>query len=233
MNHLKRAYNIANGIKVGPLQSTEIRGHLRKTGKYKNLHKLTADHFRDAARDANEQKNPLDIFHKTITRMTNEDHNMSIVEEFKSWLVEGEHWDKVRRNNDVEIQNAKQYAEQMLDQHGDDETVQKLCAVIMKLNPTSSEHQEQILDAMKQLEDYASEQIGHKTIKDKSKDVKESTNSDRIPNDVVNAMIRHPNKEYQKIGMMLKRPKQDPEHQAKARDLVKSGEVKVTRWDRR
>ncbi len=91
-----------------------------------------------------------------------------ILEHYKTWL-EGEHWDKVKRNNDVEIQNAQQYAEQMLDQHGDDEQVQKLCAAIMKLNPTDKAHQEQILDAAQQLNDYVSKNVGHETLKDKSK----------------------------------------------------------------
>ena len=97
----------------------------------------------------------------------------NILEQYTQWLSESEHWDKVRSGSDVKIQQAQQYAQQMLDQHGDDETVQKLCAPIMKLNPNSAEHQEQILDAAKQLEDYASEQIGHEPVDDKKPAAKE------------------------------------------------------------
>jgi len=82
-------------------------------------------------------------------------------------LNEGEHWDKVRRSNTTEIQNAQQYAQQMVQDHGDDETVQKLAAVILKLNPNNKEHQDQILDAAKQLDDYVAQQVGHEPTKEK------------------------------------------------------------------
>ena len=87
---------------------------------------------------------------------------MTIFEEYKQWLEEGEHWDKVRRNNENEVTNAQNYAKQMVDQHGDDEKVQKLASAILKLNPNSREHQDHILDANQQLNDYVAKQIGHK-----------------------------------------------------------------------
>lgn len=91
------------------------------------------------------------------------------LDEAQSSLSEGEHWDKVRRSNTAEIQNAQNYAQQMIQDHGDDETVQKLAAVILKLNPNSNEHQEQILDAAKQLDDYVAQQVGHKPADDEKK----------------------------------------------------------------
>lgn len=105
---------------------------------------------------------------KEYTTWLRESNNIDL-DETQSHLSEGEHWDKVRRSNTTEIQNAQNYAQQMIQDHGDDETVQKLAAVILKLNPNSNEHQEQILDAAKQLDDYVAQQVGHKPADDEKK----------------------------------------------------------------
>jgi hypothetical protein len=152
---------------------------------------------------------------------------MNLLEEYHQWLSEGEHWDKVRRNNDTEIQNAQQYAQQMLDQHGDDETVQKLSAAILKLNPNSKEHQDQILDAAEQLNDYVAQQVGHKPKDDKGKKPVKESYEDVLPYAKSLQASDQP-EDIQRLARKAMNPKNTEAHD-ELLDYVKTYKVKRNR----
>lgn len=83
-------------------------------------------------------------------------------------IQEGPHWDAIRNNGKNMVAGAKADAQNILQHHPEDKTVQHLASKILKALDNNPKHYDAVEAAHDELADYISSRVGHET-KDKKK----------------------------------------------------------------